>query len=157
MASTCRPNMPITLSNVSRTYQRTCSRTRGTRPRRSAITITTSPPTTERIPPKSTGGACSRPTLTAAKVEPHARTSTTIITVRRRSCTRRACHPSPGLGEPDRLRDQPASEGGVDRDHRLFADRVPGVGGLHVGSFLAQPGEHRQLHPQAEPVPTMGR
>src|SRR3954451_18679786 len=149
--------MPITFSRVSRTYQRAFSRTWAARPSRRAITVTTRPPTTERIPPKSTGGACSRPTFTAANVEPHARMSTTIISARRRSCTGRACHPSTGLREPDRLRHHLTAERVVDRDHGVIADGVPGVGGLDVGPFLAQPGQHRELHPQTESVPAMSR
>ena len=40
----------------------------------------------------------------------------------------------------------------VDRDHRGVARRVPGVDGLDLGPLVAQPVEHRELHPQAEPV-----
>ena len=62
---------------------------------------------------------------------------------------------SPDLAEGDRLGDLATAQGGVDRDHGGVAGHVPGVGLLDVGPLGAEPVQHRQLHPEPEPVATM--
>ena len=91
------------------------------------------------------------PTSASRGRPPHGRSSRLL------NRTTRLGGGSAELGEPDRLGDLPAAESLVDRDHRPVGGRVPGVDVLDVGALVAEPGEHGELHPEAEPPAAVGR
>ena len=78
IASVCRAKNATTFQNPSTVWTGQVRRRSGGPERAQAMAATTRPPITERIPPNTSGGASSSPTLIAVKVDPHASTSSAI-------------------------------------------------------------------------------